>query len=109
MHNSLKVPNLLRKKPVISGNLRKRHFQVFCMVPCHSAATREVAKRKKTGIFAKNEKTGSVGKSTLPGVEVAGFDTVRSIVAQSPWSGLCSPFRANKLGAFPALPDSPLG
>ena len=35
--------------------------------------------------------------------------SVRSIVVQSPWSGLCTPFRANKLGALPASPDSPLG
>ena len=34
------------------------------------------------------------------GVEVAGFDTVRSMVARNPWSGFRSPFRANKLGAL---------
>ena len=66
-------------------------------------------KPEKTGTFAKNRKPGSVGKSTLPGVEVAGFDTVRSMVARNPWSGFRSPFRANKLGAFPASPDSPPG
>ena len=31
-------------------------------------------KPEKTGTFAKNGKPGSVGKSTLPGVEVAGFE-----------------------------------
>ena len=31
-------------------------------------------KPEKTGTFAKNRKPGSVGKSTLPGVEVAGFE-----------------------------------
>ena len=40
---------------------------------------------------------------------MAGFDTVRSMVARNPWSGFRSPFRANKLGAFPASPDSPPG
>ena len=52
--------NLLRKKPVISGNLRKRHFQVCGRVPFHSAATREVANRKKPEILPKKGKPGSL-------------------------------------------------
>ena len=35
--------------------------------------------------------------------------SVRSMVVQNPWSGFCTPFRANKLGALPASPDSPQG
>ena len=66
-------------------------------------------KPEETGKSTQNRKPGSVGKSTLPGVEAAGFDTVRSMVARNPWSGFRSPFRANKLGAFPASPDSPPG
>ena len=47
----------------------------------------------------------------VPGSRSGGIQlrSVRSIVVQSPWGGLCTPFRANKLGAFPAVPDSPLG
>ena len=45
-------------------------------------------------------KTGEHCRSILSGVEVAGFDTVCSMVARNPWSGFRSPFRANKLGAL---------
>ena len=38
-----------------------------------------------------------------------GFDTVRSMVARSPWSGLRSPFRANKLESLSPSAISPLG
>ena len=31
------------------------------------------------------------------------------MVVQNPWSGFCTPFRANKLGALPAAPDTPPG
>ena len=59
-----------------TGNLRKLPEVGFLRrksVPHRPAATREVANRKKTANSPKNEKPGSVGKSTLPGVEVAGF------------------------------------
>ena len=47
----------------------------------------------------------------VPGSRSGGIQlrSVCSIVVQSPWGGLCNPFRANKLGALPAVPDSPLG
>ena len=35
--------------------------------------------------------------------------SVRSMVVRSPWSGLPSPFRANKLESLPASQDSPPG
>ena len=38
----------------------------------------------------------------------AGFDSVRSIVAQTPWSGLHTPFRANELESLP-LRGQPTG
>ena len=54
-------------------------------------------------------KTGEHCRSILSGVEVAGFDSVRSMVAQSPWSGLCSPFRANKLNSLSPVGEQPTG
>ena len=47
----------------------------------------------------------------VPGSRSGGIQlrSVRSIVVQSPWGGLCTPFRANKLGALPAVPDFPTG
>ena len=56
---------------------------------------------------SEKELSPQCGAATIEDAE--GFDSVRSIVAETPWSGASAPFRANKLGAFPASPDSPPG
>ena len=60
-----------------TGKLRKSTEVGFLRrksVPHRLATTRQVAFRKKAENLPEKAKPGSEGKSTLPGVEVAGFE-----------------------------------